>query len=343
MHKNAFPFLNPGFIFILIQISCLWIIRPNGNFKDHDPPPVPDYSKPEYWAALPGKIDPADSIVENSTLRDNQADAPCDVFFIHPTTFLAGKTWNAAALDDRVNERTDNGTIKFQASAFNGSCKVYAPRYRQAILYGVITKGENRDRSMGLAYSDVRKSFLYYLENWNKGRPFFIASHSQGSRHAIGILTGFFDNQILLKKLVAAYIVGTPLLKNTYQKIPVCSSPVETNCVISWNTFEWNTRIKRETENFSNSVCVNPLNWKTDGEYAPFYKNLGGVRNNFQTLDPGVTDAQCENGVLRVHSPVFKGYPDILNGDFHVLDYNLFYLNIRKNVQDRLEAYLKKS
>ena len=38
---------------------------------------------------------------------------------------------------------------------------------------------EDRRKATEVAYSDVRRAFLYYLEHLNQGRPFLVASHSQ--------------------------------------------------------------------------------------------------------------------------------------------------------------------
>ena len=58
------------------------------------------------------------------------------------------------------------------------------------------------------AYADIKAAFEYYLKNYNHGRPIIIASHSQGSTHALHLLKDYFENKPLQKQLVAAYIVG---------------------------------------------------------------------------------------------------------------------------------------
>ncbi len=110
-------------------------------------PPIPDYSNQDHWAALPFKKDMADTIPIKS-LTDNQANAQVDVFFIHPTLYLEkvdGRKyiWNADVNDAALNRKVDNSTILNQASVFNGSCKVYAPRYRQAHYYSFVTQNQD--------------------------------------------------------------------------------------------------------------------------------------------------------------------------------------------------------
>ena len=66
---------------------------------------------------------------------------------------------------------------------------------------------------------DVKNAFEYYLKNENKGRPIIIASHSQGTTHAIRLLKEFFDGKDLSKQLVCAYLVGMGVKKDSYEKL----------------------------------------------------------------------------------------------------------------------------
>src|SRR5437016_2511754 len=70
--------------YILFFTSCL---KPYHDFDWYEPPPPPDYSKTSSWAALPSIKDSADAVPAQSGLKDEQAAAVADVFFIHPTTY----------------------------------------------------------------------------------------------------------------------------------------------------------------------------------------------------------------------------------------------------------------
>ena len=59
-----------------------------------------------------------------------------------------------------------------------------------------------------LAYSDVLRAFDYYLAHENHGRPFILASHSQGSLHALRLIQERLAGKPLQKQLVAAYLIG---------------------------------------------------------------------------------------------------------------------------------------
>ena len=144
--------------------SCIFLF-PLRSFEKGPKPKAPDYSKTESWAALPDKKDNADLSIPNTSVEDHQAEAKVDVFFIHPTTYRLGAKWNGSMTNKKVSKRTDNLPIRYQASVFNGSCKVYAPRYRQASLVTYIEKKGNAPKVFAFAYQDVKQAFLYYINN----------------------------------------------------------------------------------------------------------------------------------------------------------------------------------
>jgi hypothetical protein len=98
-------------------------------------PPPPDYADAAAWAAWPGRASGADGIppgLEHDALSD---DSKADVFFIHPTTYLSGASANARYDEPGgTTTRIDSGVLRFQASAFNACCRIFAPHYRQAAL-----------------------------------------------------------------------------------------------------------------------------------------------------------------------------------------------------------------
>ena len=163
--------------------SCA--ILPKGDFDPASAPKAPDYRNPDHWAALPSKVDSAD-LVPDESLIDKQSGADVDIFFLYPTTYTGKRgqnKWNASVDDPKLNARTDKYPIRFQASIFNSSGKIYAPRYRQAHLHVFYTQKKQMQgvRALDLAYSDVEAAFEYFLRYYSKGRPFIIASHSQGT------------------------------------------------------------------------------------------------------------------------------------------------------------------
>ena len=349
MFKKAFSQLLFLFGTCLFFQSCITFqskpILLNKSFKDSSLPPPPDYSKAENWAALPTKKDPADQVPENS-LKDEQATALADVFFVYPTIYTYKPTgnnlWNADVNDAYLNKKIDEGTILNQASVFNASGKIYAPLYRQAHISAYWTQNkEDAAQAFVIAYEDVKTAFEYYLKNYNQGRPIIIASHSQGSQHATQLLKDYFDNKPLYKQLVAAYLVGMPPdLKFGFQVIKPCGDATQTNCYISWRTYARDYFPRNHEKNLKFSVSTNPLTWKIDESYAPRDLHKGGVARGFAPSGAKTVDAQNYQGMLWINKPNIRGKAFLRVKNWHIADYNLFYYNIRENAKERVKAFL---
>jgi hypothetical protein len=293
----------------------------------------PDYSDDRCWAALPEKNDGADLVPLDAPVADSQASADADVFFIHPTTCYDILRQNARIDDEKVNSLTDRTTIQKQASVFNGCCRIYAPRYRQASLYVSIDK-KNLALALDLAYGDIKKAFRFYLENCNGGRPIVIASHSQGTWHAVRLLKDFFEDDAGLRDLlVAAYLIGGPVHDGEFKNIPGCDSADQLGCYVTWNTV-----LSGCEPAYKNCRSVNPLTWTRDTATAGAEMNIGGVPRTFDRIDRRLVGAKCApNGALWIDRPAKRGYPGIKN--FHLCDYALFYMNLRQNVRLRVEKW----
>ena len=328
-------------ISIFILQSCA--VKPKTGYVEANVPPAPDYSNPRYWAALPDFKDKADSLPD-PTLSDNQRDASADVFFLHPTTYTGNKKghnlWNGPLDDPVLNQKTDNGSILYQASIFNGAGKIYAPRYRQAHLQVYFTEDKaTARRALDLAYLDVKAAFEYYLKNYNNGRPVIIASHSQGTTHAMKLVKEYFDDQPEQERLIVAYLVGIPVPGDYFKSIPPCDKPDDTGCFCSWQTYKKGHYPKHQKKN-SGVVATNPLTWTTSTEYAPKSLNEGGILRNFNKKFPALADAQVHDGLLWISKPKFPGSFFVWTSRYHIVDYNLYYYNVRKNAMQRVDAFL---
>jgi Protein of unknown function (DUF3089) len=309
-------------------------------------PAAPHYSNLFYWAAHPAKWDYSDSMP--SFLKNEIRDTSVDVFFLHPTTYTSNfqhANMNADVNDSLLNHLTDIRTILYQASVFNGSCRVFAPRYRQAHLKAYFQiNSDQSEKAFDLAYEDLKKAFQYYLDHWNQGRPVIIAAHSQGSMHAVRLLQEFFDGKPLQKQLVCAYIVGWQIKKDDFRSLKFGNSPAQTGCVVGWRTY------KKDKEDFliksenGNSLCVNPVSWTTDNIWTPREMHKGAVGKDFNKLISQKIRVEVAPGlnVLWVEIPQEIEQESELAarlGNFHVVDYNLFWMDIRENVKQRIKAY----
>ena len=168
-------------------------VVPKGEFQTASVPPKPDYNQLINWAAHPDKVDLADK-TPTADLKNRQSESEVDVFFLHPTTYYGHKAyqrhWNARMDDQKTNKSTDEGSIQFQASIFNGTGRIYAPRYRQANLNVFFNKKKKESgvKALALAHEDAVAAFEYYLQHWNQGRPFILAGHSQGAYHIMTLI-----------------------------------------------------------------------------------------------------------------------------------------------------------
>ena len=340
---NQMRLLNLTFITLLLASCSSGPYHLTSVFNESLVPPAPDYSSIESWAAHPEKRDGSDSIPLKSGLKNEQATAKADVFFIYPTIFTEKPKgvyeWNADSKDPILNESVQRSTILNQASIFNGSARVYSPYYRQAHYHAFVTQDrETAGKAFAVAYNDVRNAFLYYLDHFNHGRPIIIASHSQGSLHAERLLKEFFDGKPLQKKLVAAYLVGRAVQKNAFENIPPSNAPDQVGAWSSWCTFSRDFYPSSYQTWYRGALTTNPLTWNSEPDFVSNEKNLGGVGFRF-TMFPHMVDAQSKDGILWINKPYVTGRFWVRIKNWHRADMNLFWMNIRENAATRTKAY----
>ncbi len=327
---------------------------------------APDYGHREFWAALPGMEDPAD-LVPDGIAPLLQGRAEVDTFFIHPTGFLKSSSWTSPLDKHSATEENTVWMMANQASAFNGCCDVYAPRYREATIFAYMQSADKRDAVLDFAYEDVKRAFIFYLEHDNHGRPFIIASHSQGTHLAQRLLSDVIDQSDLYQRMVAAYMIGayvipiSPAWLSSLKQIKPCQSATDLHCVIHWDTAAQGTD---PIERPAASLCTNPLTWQVSETAAGPELNEGAVvPAGKYNLDFGKTEdlatgqqlvelsapqvartgAQCRDGTLFVANQsgsAFLAMRSDNNGNYHGLDYALFYMNIRNNAILRAQTFI---
>ena len=319
----------------LLCFSILSFSKPKAlpTFNASEQTVAPDYSNPKYWSALPFRKDAAD-LTPKSEKWISDSLKQVDVFYIYPTLYSKGTTWNADVDNGKLNKRLDNLPVKYQASVFNQVGRVYAPRYRQAIVKCFYDTSQNATNALDFAYEDVKKAFEYYLKHFNNGRPIIIASHSQGTTHCRRLLKDFFDAPEMKSKLVCAYVVGYEVNRESYQLLTPCSVATETNCYVTWSTFKDGYEYNDVLRYFGN-VCVNPVSWKTDTSRV---SSCGGVLLNVNKKKKFTTEAHINGTYLSAKTNLtFMKKKNVL----HLVDYNLFWWDIRKNASLRVQEYLK--
>jgi hypothetical protein len=322
-----------------------------GNYKytgtTNEPP---NYSNMYYWAAHPAKWDPSDSVPTN--LAKFKKDTSVDVFFIHPTTYTelhnlanqpnGGNMWNANIYSDSLNAQTDYTTILNQASVFN-QYNVYAPRYRQAHIQSFYIPQATALPFFDTAYADVKNAFAYYMANYNHGKPFIIASHSQGTVHAGRLIKELIENTPLRQKLVAAYLIGMPVASNYFTNIPPCNNATQLGCVISWRSFEQGYTAPNIAKETFKAIVINPLTWNNDTVLASKALNAGSIFYKFNRIKKQNLSAQVIGNVLWCSKPKFFGSSLLKTKNYHIGDYNFFWNNIRNNAAERVAAYATKN
>ena len=139
-------------------------------------------------------------------------------------------------------------------------------------------------------------------------------------------------------KLVGAYVIGMAMDSNLYTYLKPCDSPNETNCYVTWSSYEDGYELdtaKDFSETLVGNVCVNPISWKINDEKQT---TDGGVLLNLSREKTYTSTAQIHDNYLwvKTNTIFFKR-----KKEKHLMDYNMFWHDIRKNAKMRVEAYFK--
>ncbi len=307
------------------------------------PPSPPQFSNEPHWASLPWRSDPSDEIPRNFPVSEVSDSLNVDIFFVHPTQYFEGPTYNADIEDEDLNQEADRYTMRLQASAFNIGGRLFAPRYRQAHI-GVFTWQDSLSlKALELAYSDVREAFLHYMEHWNDGRGIVLAGHSQGSFHLRWLLQEFFDNQPLSSQLVAAYGPGFDWYASDFNTLKACEAPEEVGCICSWMSYGEGFFPKWLGHRDESPICTHPVTWTLNGGTNRLQDHQGVVLAKMKFAHPQKIQARAEQGILQIMPPKVPFSKVLHRDNWHVGDINLFWLNVRTNARLRAEKFTQDS
>ena len=330
----------------------LTLLDPKVPFQVYRPPPAPDYALARSWALLPA-AGPA-------------ASGDADVFFIHPTTYDGGRQWLGDVADPEIRRAVARDALPNYAGPFRSIGPVYAPLYRQASLYALLTpQRTDALEAQAFAYEDVRRAFLHFIALREARRPFVLVGVEQGGLIASRLLRDEIQARPDLRQaLAAAYLIETREPADEHAPgapIPACERPGQHGCVAAWASVEgldldrmdrlrgavvWRRRRLVALEDRA-SLCFNPLLGGAGETAAPARANLGAA--NATALEwgarpaflPHQVGAQCRNGLLIVTRPRSA----TLREDrrwihrFAAPGRNLFYADIEADVQRRLAAW----
>ncbi len=211
-----------------------------------------------------------------------------DCFYVYPTV-SSQPTTNA----DESIDPEQIAIARYQAARFSTQCRVYAPIYRQLTVAALFAGSrESQADAIRLAYSDVRAAWRDYLANHNRGRPFVLIGHSQGT----GMLTGLLRKQIeprrrVVRRMVSALLLGGNVTTErgsdtggSFRRVPLCESPGQIGCVVAYSIFNEtppdNTKYGRSAGRFADVfglpsgpdqevACTNPADLSgTRGQVA---------------------------------------------------------------------------
>lgn len=341
------------------------LFAPPATVSTETKAPAPDYGDDKNWASLPWTQDLADLTPEGVAPREE--DFGVDVFFIHPTGFLKGVAWNYHMDAGSNSEENTKWMMANQASAYNGCCEVYAPRYRQANIFSYMAEDRSiSEEALAFAFADVERAFDHFIDEYSRGRPFIIASHSQGTHHAFELLKSRISGSELRERMIAAYIIGGGTSHEDLAELPdlePCDAPDDLHCVIHFATYGDGGSSDDEWMEEKTQVCTNPLSWRNEGPRTEASLHKGAVstsgdftiefwgKDEAKDIDfgplgapiPGHTWAECIDGDLIIadQSDTAFGAGAIMGGkNYHGLDYPMFHMDIRENAILRSHAYL---
>ena len=283
---------------------------------------------------------------------------PYDTFYIYPSVFYDNSE-GVPIVCDIDEKKMDAGApviYEEQGPTFETSTNVFAPYYRQMNLaIGSKATPEEREKTLtGTPLEDLCAALDYYFENYNHGRPFIFAGHSQGSQMISYIFSKYMgEHPEYLNRMIAAYVIGYSitddyLAKNKHLKF--AEGAEDTGVIISWNTEGTGNKDKKNFVVLDGAISINPINWKRDDTYAPASENLGARIKNETTgeyeIIPEAADARVdtERGVVVTTTNVVKPIDESLGlgfgpESFHEQDYTLYFNNLKENVAKRCAAY----
>lgn len=296
-----------------------------------------DYSQNENWINIP------------------DTDFDVDVFYLYPTAWTRadGEPYYCEIDNESLRKGASFNYLR-QASAYETCANVYAPFYRQVDALWLLNDSLQNGQKYfeGIPYTDAIAAFEYYLENYNNGKPFILAGHSQGSAVTQGILKYYMkEHPDVYERMVAAYVIGFSVTDKELREYPhlkFATGADDTGVIVSWNTEAPGTEFNPLL--FDGAISINPITWTLDEEPASKEQNLGSYIANLQegtlTSVEHLADATvnkergsviCSSVDVEVYAPDGAIFP---KGVYHLNDYGFYYQNIRENASKRIEAYM---
>ena len=293
--------------------------------------PAPDYAQSDNWLCMPGRADPCGTPLPTTALNANgygsvgrstpNPRAPVDCFYVYPTV-----SRDPGLSSDLTPGPEEQAATMAQFGRFHEVCRPFAPMYRQVTLGALVAvmSGADVTRPFGTAYEDVRAAWRHYLQHHNKGRPFVLVGHSQGTIHLSRLLAeeieGKPEAKRMLSALLTGYTVEVPVGKavgGTFKHTPLCTRRGQTGCVVTFASFRADAS-PTERATFGRTpkpgmtvACVNPASLRPgSGRLDSYWFTAGALQPGAEPItwstqgDPptpfvrteGLVSAACVNG-----------------------------------------------
>jgi hypothetical protein len=165
-----------------------------------------------------------------------------------------------------------------------------------------------------------------------------------------------FHKPSLMEKLIAAYLIGFSVTTQDIEAHPhlkIADDETDTGVIITYNT--GTTKYNKPLPIIlPGTFCVNPLNWRTDSEYADKNAHLGAVFLKVgkkplieRASYTGAYVSQQKN-MLIIDEPISIRLLRLANIAgaklaIHSFDYAIFYRNLQKNVKTRMKAFMEQN
>lgn len=284
-------------------------------------PEEPDYTDPSQWFIR---------------YRGGQAD----LFYIISTEtgdhLMGGDTCHFADTYDDEMRFFMRKEMSAVDSFYSGGINYFSPYYRQVSMQSWIDMSTALQR-LPTAIGDVLKSWEYYLEHYNQGRPFILAGFSQGAHAMMDIVRHIPDS--IISRLIAVYAIGYKITQEDMDACPYvkpAQGATDLGVTVCFNSVK-SPDCAIDVVSGGNLLCINPVNWRTDTVSTPFV--LYGRRHN-DTLS-----VRCdpESHLLLVGGYEEKYLMPVIGrkGNYHNMELKFYYPYIRKNMADRVEAYFQ--
>ena len=314
------------------------------------PVKLTDYESRSHWLYLPSK----------SVKQKRVA-----IFYVYPTAYsrVPGGPIYATILDPRMVPGAQ-AAFQRQATAFLTVGNVYAPYYRQIDATYQLSQpfAQQKKNIAGIPSTDVFAAFKYFLKHYDRGRPFILVGHSQGSAVLAKLLAKYMKSHpAVYARMIAAYVVGYPIQGTYLQQHPhlkFAKGPSDTGVIVSWNT-EAPTIAAPSPVVQPGAIAINPITWTRKQTEASAAKNRGSIE-----LDPAtggtpllnadgtikrfknIADARVDKakGVVICSTIDASAPPYFTPGGFpmgvlHTFDYPLYFFSVRANAADRVQHF----